>query len=247
MISMDLIFKVEGATRETTINLDIFLNTIESIRTTLNYLSKNTISYDFKHTNVSSFKISVDIYTAQNYGILFENRKEEFYNTYCDIVTSILEGSIPKNLSETRYKASIKKLFKTLAEQSEDVELIFENKENKQVKTVSINNTKVKNGYIKLKQYLSDTKIKILNIEGIIYDIALSKKVIGIKQKDSNEEIIEFKIDNIIASMFMKKEYELNDEVIVTLEKEERKRRTKLLYIKNITKNTTFPKTLFDS
>jgi len=237
MTKLKIAFKTDNADKDDSIDLTTLINTLSSVKASLNLLSHNSIAYNFKHTKISSFAICIDMQDKHDEDILFESRDELYYDEYACDLENIINLNFTEKFKNKRHSASIKKLLKTISNQSEDVEISFNDTIENKTKIVYLENSKARKAFVFLRNKLSPTNNTITG-EGNITTLSVNKKYIGL---DFNGENIEIRANEKIVADIIHKKHEIGDTVEFSVEKMDNKTFASLLYLHNITK---FPKLL---
>jgi len=228
--------KLSFKTDEEILSLDTLINSLTSVRSGLKSVLGNGVAFNFNHTRVACFEVSMTIVDSFDTDELFEKRNEKKYSDYSETLSEIIEM---KNFhTDKKYIKSIKRLLKTISNQEDDVEISFQNENENFIKTIYIENKKARRSFVALEKELSDEETEIITNVGKITTISISKKLIGIDSPCIKSEI-EFKIDSTIAQEIINKRYEIGDTVEFSVEKKPHKTKYTLLYISNKTKNPT--------
>jgi len=239
MTNLDIAFQTEEATKETTIHLDTLINTLSSVKSSMNSLFGKRVSFDFKHTSISSFKVSITINDSFDQEELFEHRNEKNYDDYISILNNIISGDTIN--TDVSYIKSIQKLLKTISNEKEDVELTIQNDDENFRKVLYIDNKKAKDGYVRLRKILSKENVEIVNNKGTIFSLSASKSQtqIGVSFDSGNTIGLICNANERIRADILSKLYKIGDKVEFSAETEPNKKTAKLLYIDNLSNNTS--------
>jgi len=232
MTDVKLSFKTEGMT----INIDTLVNSLTSVKSGMKSILGNKVSFQFNHTRIACFEISMTINDSFDTDVLFEHRNEQTYNDYTLTLSDVID--LKEFHLSKKYIKSIKKLLKTISNQDEDVEISFQNDDENFIKTIYIDNNKAKKSYIELERRLTPPDTEIITNSGKITTISIYKKLIGI-DCDCLQKEIEFKTNDKINQDIVNKHYEIGDNVEFSVEKLPHKQKYTLLYLSNTTKTPT--------
>jgi len=228
--------KLSFKTDEMTINIDTLIHSLSSVKTGMKSILGDKISFQFNHTKIACFEISMTINDSYDTDVLFEHRKENTYSDYVQTLYDII--SLKEFHLSKKYIKSIKKLLKTISNQDEDVEMSFQNDDENFIKTIYIDNSKAKKSYIEPERRLPPPDPEINSNSGKITTISISKRLIGVDCNCTQKEI-EFKINDKIIQDIVNKRYEIGDNVEFSVEKRPHKQKHTLLYLSNTTKTPT--------
>lgn len=232
MTNVRLSFKTDGET----ISLDTLINSLSSVKASMKHILGNKVAFDFNHTKIACFEVSMTINDSYEEVDLFEHRNEKTYNDYADSVMDIV--TLSSFHTDKNYIKSVKRLLKTISNQTEDVELFFQNDKEDFVKSIYIDNKKAKKAYVELERQLSPPNTELITNTGKITTMSVTKREIGI-DCDCLMKEIEFKINEDVKQDIINKRHEIGDTVDFSVEKKPNDKQYKLLYLSNTTKNPT--------